>query len=99
MNSLETETLVEAALRILNTPDPFEKARLGDWVASQWLRGSISRAYDPELDLPVPERPARLANVLIHGGFCLSTTCLTKSLNEPIFFVLPLNRLSWWHLV
>ncbi|CAI0410788.1 unnamed protein product [Linum tenue] len=62
-SSLETETLVEAALRILNTPDPFEKARLGDWVASQWLQGSISLAYDPDLQFSVPERPARLPDV------------------------------------
>lgn len=57
------ETLVEAALRVLNTADPYEKARLGDSVASQWLQGTITQPYDPSLDLPVPDRPARLANV------------------------------------
>ncbi|CAK7325334.1 unnamed protein product [Dovyalis caffra] len=60
---LESETLVEAALRVLNTADPFEKAKLGDSVASKWLQGSISQAYNPSLDFPVPDRPARLANV------------------------------------
>ncbi|XP_038691428.1 uncharacterized protein HI_0077 isoform X2 [Tripterygium wilfordii] len=59
----DSETLVEAALRVLNTADPFEKARLGDSVASKWLQGTISRTYDPSLDLPVPDRPARLTNV------------------------------------
>ncbi|GMY23158.1 3-oxoacyl-(acyl-carrier-protein) synthase-like protein [Fagus crenata] len=59
------ESLVEAALRVLNTPDPYEKARLGDSVASQWLQGTITQPYDPSLDLPVPDRPARLANVKV----------------------------------
>ncbi|KAJ6717564.1 hypothetical protein OIU79_005689 [Salix purpurea] len=58
----ESETLVEAALRILNTADPFEKAKLGDLVASKWQQGSIFQAYSPSLDFPVPDRPARLAN-------------------------------------
>ncbi|KAK3422190.1 uncharacterized protein HI_0077 [Eucalyptus grandis] len=57
------ETLVEAALRVLRTPDPFEKARLGDAAAARWLRGAIPRPYDPSVDLPVPDRPARLADV------------------------------------
>ncbi|PON32622.1 hypothetical protein TorRG33x02_356140 [Trema orientale] len=57
------ETLVEAALRVLKTADPFEKARLGDSVATRWLQGEIIRPYDPTVDLPVPDRPARLSNV------------------------------------
>ncbi|KAE8671848.1 dihydrolipoyllysine-residue acetyltransferase component 1 of pyruvate dehydrogenase complex [Hibiscus syriacus] len=59
----ENETLVEAALRVLNTADPLEKARLGDSVANKWLQGTITQPYDPSLDLPVPNRPARLTNV------------------------------------
>lgn len=59
----ERETLVEAAVRLLNTADPFEKARLGDSLANAWLDGSITRPYDPRVDLPVPDRPARLAEV------------------------------------
>ncbi|XVF23421.1 hypothetical protein REPUB_Repub13aG0036500 [Reevesia pubescens] len=59
----EKETLVEAALRVLNTPDPFEKARLGDSVASKWLQGLITRPYNPSQDFPLPDRPARLTNV------------------------------------
>ncbi|KAL0303440.1 UNVERIFIED_CONTAM: hypothetical protein Sradi_6212100 [Sesamum radiatum] len=57
------ESLVEAALRVLNTADPFEKARLGDEVANKWLQGHITRAYDASVDISVPDRPARLANV------------------------------------
>ena len=60
----EEETLVEAALRVLNTADPFEKAKLGDIVASRWLNAAISRPYHPSLHLPVPDRPARLSNVI-----------------------------------
>ncbi|KAE8717927.1 dihydrolipoyllysine-residue acetyltransferase component 1 of pyruvate dehydrogenase complex [Hibiscus syriacus] len=59
----ENETLVEAALCVLNTADPLEKARLGDSVASKWLQGTITQPYDPSQDLPVPVRPARLSNV------------------------------------
>ncbi|XWS56352.1 hypothetical protein CRYUN_Cryun09bG0078700 [Craigia yunnanensis] len=59
----EIETLVEAALRVLNTADPFKKARLGDSVASKWLQGTITRLYDPFQNLPLPDRPARLTNV------------------------------------
>lgn len=58
-----TEALVEAALRVLNTADPFDKARLGDEVAAKWLQGSITLPYHPSLHLPVPDRPARLSNV------------------------------------
>ncbi|KAL9240853.1 hypothetical protein vseg_015027 [Gypsophila vaccaria] len=58
-----TETLVEAALQILNTSDPFEKAKLGDAVATQWLQGRVPEPYDPSTDLHVPARPARPANV------------------------------------
>lgn len=57
------ETLVEAALRVLNTADPFDKARLGDSVASRWLDGAITEPYNPSLDLHIPDRPARLSTV------------------------------------
>lgn len=59
----EDETLVEAALRVLNTADPFEKAGFGDSVASKWLQGLIARPYDPSQNLIVPDRPARATNV------------------------------------
>lgn len=65
MSCSATETLVEAALRVLNTADPFEKARLGDEVANQWLHDVITQAYDPSSsqDLIVPDRPARPGTV------------------------------------
>ncbi|XP_062091903.1 uncharacterized protein LOC133797839 isoform X2 [Humulus lupulus] len=61
--SVKEETLVEAALQVLNTADPFEKARLGDSAASRWLQGDITRPYDPTVDMAVPDRPARLSDV------------------------------------
>ncbi|EYU19766.1 hypothetical protein MIMGU_mgv1a011882mg [Erythranthe guttata] len=63
MGEIGNETLVEAALRVLNTADPFEKARLGDEVAEKWLKGDIVIPYHASPDTPVPDRPARLANV------------------------------------
>ncbi|CAO2836404.1 unnamed protein product [Amaranthus hypochondriacus] len=57
------ETLVEAALRILTTSDPFEKAKLGDQVACKWLQGAISQPYNPSIHLSIPDRPARPTNV------------------------------------
>ncbi|KAD7479968.1 hypothetical protein E3N88_03104 [Mikania micrantha] len=58
------ETLVEAALRVLNTPDPVEKAKLGDQIANNWLQGLIPTPYNAsQPDCIVPDRPARLANV------------------------------------
>lgn len=58
------ETLVEAALRVLNTPDPVEKAKLGDQIANNWLNGLISSPYNSSHpDFIVPDRPARLTNV------------------------------------
>ncbi|KAL3649673.1 hypothetical protein CASFOL_006076 [Castilleja foliolosa] len=62
-NRAAEENLVEAALRVLNTADPFEKARIGEEVAKKWLRGDIILPYDASMDIPVPDRPARLANV------------------------------------
>lgn len=59
----QAKTLVEAALKVLNTADPFEKAKLGDAVANQWLQGFISQPYHPSVDLDVPDRPARPTNV------------------------------------
>ncbi|CAH1438089.1 unnamed protein product [Lactuca virosa] len=58
------ETLVEAALRVLNTADPVEKAKLGDEIANNWLQGVIANPYHPsQPDIIVPDRPARLSNV------------------------------------
>ncbi|KAK3021167.1 hypothetical protein RJ639_045879 [Escallonia herrerae] len=70
MNSLhleremsDTETLVAAALRVLSTADPVEKARLGDQVAEKWLKGLITQPYHSSQDFSVPDRPSRLPTV------------------------------------
>lgn len=66
MSSIATgETLVEAAVRVLNTADPFEKARIGEDIANKWLQGLITQAYDPSpsQEQIVPYRPARLSTV------------------------------------
>ncbi|OIV96815.1 hypothetical protein TanjilG_08676 [Lupinus angustifolius] len=59
------ESLVELALRVLNTADPFEKSRLGDSVATRWLNGVITHPYHPDHHLVIPDRPARLSNDII----------------------------------
>lgn len=64
----EKQTLVEAALEVLNTPDPFEKARLGEAVAARWLLDDISVPYRDDGPPPlVPDRPARLSSVIGTG--------------------------------
>ncbi|KAL5974576.1 hypothetical protein ACLOJK_031246 [Asimina triloba] len=59
----QPQTLVEAALQVLTTADPVEKARLGEAAAKRWLDGAISQPYDASVHLPVPDRPSRLSNV------------------------------------
>lgn len=86
----EAETLVEAALRVLNTPDPVEKAQLGESVATSWLKGVITCPFNTSssssADLIVPDRPARLTNVLVSPSFVymhyVLVMCLMKCLNE-----------------
>lgn len=76
---------MEAALRVLNTADPFEKARLGDEVANQWLQGDILLPYDASVDIKVPDRPARLANVRRNALLILfPARCSTKCRNEKV---------------
>ena len=72
------ETLAEAALRVLNTADPVEKARLGDSLASRWLNGAIALPYHRSRHLPVPDRPARLSNVSILSPSNWGAMCLMK---------------------
>ncbi|XP_010490964.1 PREDICTED: uncharacterized protein LOC104768643 [Camelina sativa] len=62
---MESETLVESAIRVLNTSDPYEKAKLGDSIAVKWLQGEIAETYDPTVDLSVPDRPARVPMKLV----------------------------------
>lgn len=75
------ESLVESALRVLNTADPFEKARLGDEIANEWLNGRIAAAYVADVDIPVPDRPARLDDVCMWMGWYsieVSLFCLAR---------------------
>ncbi|KAG0447919.1 hypothetical protein HPP92_028085 [Vanilla planifolia] len=85
-----SETLVEAALEVLNTADPAEKARLGDAIANRWLKGEISIPFHSGEDSSVPCRPARPSNVrqvapnmmpkLGKGGSLLSRQAMLHSL-------------------
>ncbi|XP_074578550.1 uncharacterized protein LOC141835027 [Curcuma longa] len=60
----DAQTLVEAALEVLNMANPFEKARLGEAFAVRWLQGSICIPYrDEGPPSPVPDRPARLSTM------------------------------------
>ncbi|KAG6491055.1 hypothetical protein ZIOFF_052387 [Zingiber officinale] len=60
----DAQTLVEAALEVLNMADPFEKARLGEASAVRWLQGAICIPYrDEGPPPPVPDRPARLTTM------------------------------------
>lgn len=98
------ETLVEAALRILNTADPVEKARIGDEVANRWLKGLISLPYNHSVELPVPDRPARLTNVMIFVLlellFPMSTTCSMKCLRDPnACFAIFVREIYWEMLI
>eukprot|EP00250_Pteridium_aquilinum_P006765 c16609_g1_i1 orf=511-1410(-) len=54
------DSLVEAAIKVLNTADPWLKARYGDIAAALWRGGLIAHAYTPnDLLLHLPQRPAR----------------------------------------
>ncbi|RYR48058.1 hypothetical protein Ahy_A07g034051 isoform B [Arachis hypogaea] len=96
MSSHEEETLVEAALRVLNTADPFEKARLGDSVASRWLHGAIALPYHPSRNLPVPDRPARLSNVKLVAPSLMPKLGKAGSLQSRIAIVHSLAHTESW---
>ncbi|KAK7351007.1 hypothetical protein VNO77_10123 [Canavalia gladiata] len=90
------ESLVEAALRVLNTADPFEKARLGDSVASRWLNGAIAEPYDPSRDLTVPDRPARLSTVKLVAPSLMPKLGKAGSLQSRIAIVHSLTHTESW---
>ncbi|RYR41636.1 hypothetical protein Ahy_A08g038043 isoform B [Arachis hypogaea] len=96
MSSHKEETLVEAALRVLNTADPFEKARLGDSVASRWLHGAIALPYHPSRNLPVPDRPARLSNVKLVAPSLMPKLGKAGSLQSRIAIVHSLAHTESW---
>ncbi|MCO5571603.1 hypothetical protein L7F22_025349 [Adiantum nelumboides] len=53
------DSLVEAAIKVLNTADPWLKASYGDTAAVLWKGGLISHAYTSNSVLHPPRRPAR----------------------------------------
>lgn len=90
------ETLVEAALRVLNTADPFEKARLGDSVASRWLDGTIAEPYNPSIDLHIPDRPARLSSVKLVAPSLMPKLGKAGSLQSRVNIVHSLAHIESW---
>ncbi|KAI5405625.1 hypothetical protein KIW84_052412, partial [Lathyrus oleraceus] len=90
------ETLIEAALRVLNTADPFEKARLGDSVASRWLDGSIAEPYKLSIDLLVPDRPARLSSVKLVAPGLMPKLGKAGSLQSRVNIVHSLTHTESW---
>lgn len=90
------ETLVEAALRVLNTADPFEKARLGDSVASRWLDGTIAEPYNRSIDLHIPDRPARLSSVKLVAPSLMPKLGKAGSLQSRVNIVHSLAHIESW---
>ncbi|QCE15605.1 uncharacterized protein LOC114196197 [Vigna unguiculata] len=92
------ETLVEAALRVLNTADPFEKARLGDSVATRWLNGAMAEPYDPSAGdhLTLPDRPARLSSVKLVAPSLMPKLGKAGSLQSRIAIVHSLTHTESW---
>ncbi|XP_057451569.1 uncharacterized protein LOC130743364 [Lotus japonicus] len=90
------ETLVEAALRVLSTADPFEKARLGDSVATRWLDGAIAESYHPHRNLLVPDRPARLSTVRLVPPSLMPKLGKAGSLQSRVAIVHSLAHIESW---
>ncbi|CAJ2667514.1 uncharacterized protein HI_0077 [Trifolium pratense] len=90
------ETLVEAALRVLNTADPFEKAKLGDTVALQWLDGTITEPYNSSIDLHIPDRPARLSSVKLVAPSLMPKLGKAGSLQSRVNIVHSLAHTESW---
>ncbi|XP_027337154.1 uncharacterized protein LOC113850820 [Abrus precatorius] len=90
------ESLVEAALRVLNTADPFKKARVGDSVASRWLNGAIPEPYHSSRDLTVPDRPARLSTVKLVAPSLMPKLGKAGSLQSRIAIVHSLTHTESW---
>jgi len=58
---VSSDTLEQAALKVLQEGDPWLKAQYGDLAATLWLQGAMRSPYDAEGPLlAVPSRPARL---------------------------------------
>ncbi|KAE9608882.1 putative Ferritin-like superfamily [Lupinus albus] len=90
------ESLVELALHVLNTADPFQKSRLGDSVATRWLNGAITHPYHPDRHLLVPDRPARLSNVKLVAPGLMPKLGKAGSLQSRIAIVHSLAHTESW---
>ncbi|KAH7279266.1 hypothetical protein KP509_37G012700 [Ceratopteris richardii] len=53
------DSLVEAAIKVLSTGDPWLKAEYGDIAARLWKDGLISRPFPSDSNPRPPSRPAR----------------------------------------
>ena len=56
---LTTRPTLLRARRVLNTPNPSDKAALTDEIAALWASGAIAEAYRPDEVHPDPRKPAR----------------------------------------
>lgn len=88
---MSSDTLEQAALKVLQEGDPWLKAEFGDLAATLWLQGAMQSAYDVDGPLlAVPSRPARLDTVRLvaprdmpklgRGGSLQSRQALVHSL-------------------
>lgn len=70
---VSSDTLEQAALKVLQEGDPWRKAQYGDLAATLWLQGAMRIPYEVEGPLlVVPSRPARLDIVSLWSFWALS---------------------------
>ena len=73
---VSSDTLEEAALKVLRAGDPWVKSEYGATAAQLWMDGRIERAYDENSPpLPVPSRPARLPTVSHFDSYLSKPSC------------------------
>jgi hypothetical protein len=53
------DNLIEAAIQILQQPDPWAKARLTNLIVAKWRMGLLSTLPRHGRDINAPDRPAR----------------------------------------
>ena len=77
--TLSAASLIEAALRVLNTAEPCEKARITRDVVASWRLQELTVSPGACGQLPVPTRPARADHKVPSPeqplGLCLSPCC------------------------
>jgi uncharacterized ferritin-like protein (DUF455 family) len=95
---------LEAAVQILLTPDPFEKAAMTSQVAADWRSGELATAYQVDGDDPCPpDKPARDGRVKIvpsgktkrgKGGTLASRQAIIHSLTHIESWAVDLSWVS-----